>query len=93
MTENLLLGPADVPYRALGIRVRRVGGNLVLGVQGEALLLEDSAMLIYTSADGRRTVTDIAELLTAEYGIGLQEALSDVSEFLAEMGERGIIAW
>lgn len=93
MTGDLLAGPADVPYRTLGIRIRRIKGNLVLGIQDEALLLEDAAMLIYTSADGRRTVADIAGLLSAEYGIGSQEALSDVSEFLADMGARGIIAW
>lgn len=93
MTGNLFVSPTDVPYRTLGIRIRRVKGNLVLGVQDEALLLEDTAMLIYTSVDGRRTVADVASLLTAEYGIGSEEALSDVREFLADMSARGIIAW
>lgn len=93
MSGVTAVGPTDVPRRRLGIRIRRIEGNLVVGVEDRALQLSDSAELIFTSLDGRRTVADVAGLLAAEYGIEAEEALPDVVEFVTELHTKDIVSW
>lgn len=93
MSGVTAVGPTDVPRRRLGIRIRRIEGALVVGVEDRALQLSDSAELIFTSLDGRRTVADVAGLLAAEYGIEAEEALPDVVEFLTELHTKDIVSW
>jgi hypothetical protein len=82
-----------VPRRALGIKVRRVAGDLVLGIDADGMQLADVAKLIYESADGRNSVTDIAGIVAAEYGAEPAEVSGDVSEFLDELAARGVVEW
>ncbi|MFJ5631832.1 PqqD family protein [Streptomyces goshikiensis] len=82
-----------MPHRSLGIRIRRVKEGLVLGFRDEALLLSDSAEFIYRSADGHRSVADIAAEVAAEYGIDHSEALDDVTELLVDLAANGIFEW
>jgi hypothetical protein len=93
MSGVTAVGPTDVPRRCLGIRIRRIEGTLVVGVEDRALELSDSAELIFTSLDGRRTVADVAGLLAAEYGIEAEEALVDVAEFLTDLRAMDIVSW
>lgn len=88
-----VVGPTDTPRRVLGIRIRRIDGQLTVGVEDRALLLTDSAELIFMSLDGRRTVADVAGLLSAEYGVEAEEALADVAEFLGELRDQDIVSW
>ncbi|SDG83625.1 Coenzyme PQQ synthesis protein D (PqqD) [Lentzea fradiae] len=82
-----------VPRRALGVRVRLVAGNLVLGVDAEGMELADVAKLIYESADGRNSVSDIAGIVAAEYGAEPEEVGEDVTEFLDELAASGVVEW
>jgi hypothetical protein len=85
--------PCDVPRRVLGIRVRRSGEDVLLGFQDSALLLEGAAALVYTAADGARSVGEVARVLVDAYGIDEQEALADVTEFLADLTAQKVIEW
>ncbi|WST76996.1 PqqD family protein [Streptomyces sp. NBC_01136] len=93
MNDAPNIAPCDVPRRVLGIRVRRQGEDLLLGFEDNALLLEGAAVLIYMSADGTRSVGDVARVLVDEYGIDEEEALADVTEFLADLTVKKIIEW
>ncbi|MFG2531016.1 PqqD family protein [Streptomyces sp. NPDC048516] len=93
MSDTTLRSPEDVPRRALGIRIRLVKGDFMLGVEDEALHLTGPARLIYAALDGRRGVADVARLVADEYGIDEQEALADVRDFLDDLTDRGIIEW
>ncbi|KQY55338.1 hypothetical protein ASD11_17500 [Aeromicrobium sp. Root495] len=86
-------GPQDVPRRVLGIKIRKVSGDLVIGVADQALHLTDSARLLFSTLDGRRTVTDVSQALVLEYGLDETEALEDTTSFLGDLGAQGIVAW
>lgn len=87
------MAPDDVPRRVLGIRVRRSGEDVLLGYEDSALLLDGAAALVYTAADGTRSVADVARVLVDTYGIDPREALDDVTEFLADLTARKVIEW
>lgn len=91
MNERGEIEPGDVPRRVLGLRIRRVNGDLMLGIRQEALLLTDSAEVIFTAVDGRRTVDEVAGVLAADYGIEHDQALLDVCEFLTELRSQDLI--
>lgn len=93
MNDAPAIAPFDVPRRVLGIRVRRSGEDLLLGFEDNALLLDGSAVLIYTAVDGTRSVGDVARVLVDEYGIDEEEALADVTEFLAGLTVKKVIEW
>jgi hypothetical protein len=82
-----------VPRRALGVRVRRVSGDLLLGVDEDSLELTDVAKLIYESADGRNRVADITGIVAAAYDAEPAEVSADVSEFLDVLVDRGVVEW
>ncbi|WP_439657506.1 PqqD family peptide modification chaperone [Lentzea sp. HUAS TT2] len=82
-----------VPRRCLGVRVRRVSGDLVLGVDDDGLELADVAKLIYESADGRNRVADIADIVAAAYDADVTEVSDDVAEFLDVLVGRGVVEW
>lgn len=86
-------GPLDVPRRSLGIRVRKVEDGLMLGFRDQALLLSDSAELIYRSVDGRRTVAGVAAVVAATYGVDEAEALTDVTQFLVDLADNRVFTW
>ncbi|GAB2719129.1 PqqD family protein [Streptomyces bullii] len=93
MSDAELRNPNAVPVRALGIRIRRVNGDFLIGQEDRALLLTDVAGLIFASLDGRRSVSDVAHLVALEYAVDAEEALHDVREFLDDLTDKGIVAW
>ncbi|OLF19622.1 PqqD family protein [Actinophytocola xanthii] len=82
-----------VPRRVLGVRVRRVSGDLVIGIDTDALELTDVARLIYESADGRNRVADIVDIVAAAYDADPAEVSVDVREFLDDLAGRGVVEW
>ncbi|MEV1081983.1 PqqD family protein [Streptomyces sp. NPDC050211] len=93
MTSTIRCRPEAVPRRSLGVRVRRVKGDFLIGVEDKALLLSGPAQLIYSSLDGARTVSEVSQLIAEEYGVGEEEALGDVREFLDDLAGRGLVEW
>ena len=82
-----------VPRRTLGIRIRRVRGDFLLGDADRTMLLSGPAQFLFSSLDARRSVADVARLLAAEYGIDEEEALADTTDFLEDLVSRGIVEW
>lgn len=80
-----------VPKRNLTARVRRFRGTLVVAGLEDAFELTDSAEFIFRAVDGVRTIAQIGELVAAEYGVSLAEAVVDVSELINELVEHQIM--
>jgi hypothetical protein len=77
----------------LGTRIRKVKDGFYIGVEDRALHLTGPAEIIFASLDGRRSVADVAQLVTIEYDINQEEALADAYEFLSDLADRGIVEW
>ncbi|MCP9213328.1 PqqD family protein [Streptomyces cucumeris] len=83
----------SVPRRVLGIRIRRMKDDFLVGDEARALLVEDSAAFIFASLDGRRSTLQVARLVAQEYGVDEEQALADVVEFLVGLADQGIVEW
>jgi hypothetical protein len=83
----------EVPRRALGIPIRRVGGKLMVRIEDDAMEFDDVGTLIFASTDGRNRVTDIVRIVATAYECEPAEVYSDVVEFLDELTAGGIVEW
>lgn len=66
---------------------------IVLPREGEVLVLNQVGSTIWQLVDGRRREEEIAEALCEVYAVTLEEALRDVRQFLAELGEKRVVVW
>jgi hypothetical protein len=83
----------DIPVRALDVRARRIDGHVHVARDPRAVELSDVAGAIWRLADGKRTVDDIAEALSAEYDVGREDAHADVLEFVERMASLELMHW
>lgn len=58
---------------------------------GQYFSLDDVGGRIWDLSDGSRSVTEIAELLAAEYDAPAAEIGADALELLAELGREGLV--
>ena len=72
---------------------RDIGGEVVImdedGIQ--VCLLNKTATMIWTLADGTRTVEEIAESICQRFEISIQEAVADIQEFSAQLLEARLV--
>jgi hypothetical protein len=68
-------------------------GVLVLPGQGKVKVLNTIGARIWSLIDGKRSVSDIANILTIEYEVDSHQAQLDVLRFLEELAEREIITY
>ena len=57
----------------------------------QVCLLNKTASLIWTLADGTRTMEEIAESIYQRFEVSLQEAMADVQEFGDQLLKAGLI--
>lgn len=81
------------PRRADDVVWRRgEDGVVVLNPNdGQYFSLDDVGGRIWDLCDGSRSVTEIAELLSAEYDAPADEIGTDALELLAELGREGLV--
>ena len=60
---------------------------------GQIRVLNDIGSFIWQLMDGRRTVSDLACLVCAEYEVSQQEAEDDIQLFLGPLIQDGIVCW
>jgi Coenzyme PQQ synthesis protein D (PqqD) len=58
---------------------------------GQYFSLDDVGGRIWDLSDGSRSVSEIADLLSAEYDASAAEIGSDALELLAELGREGLV--
>lgn len=82
-----------VPWVPLNVRLRRhAGRELVIGYE-HALELSETASFIWKQIDGRRSVADIARMVSAEYDVEIAVALADVRELLDQLAGHDLVTW
>jgi hypothetical protein len=72
------------------VRIRRVGGEVVVGLAGNAFSLSNTTAFIWLQVDGRRTIDQIARLVAAHYDVDPAQALVDTIEILQELRGLGL---
>ncbi len=80
--------------RAPECAFREIDGEafIVSPKTGEAHLLNPTGTFIWSKLDGEATAGRIADALAAEFDVGAQAALADVSEFLDELAGLELVA-
>ncbi len=81
------------PVVEKSVRGRQLDGEavVVLPEQGEVKVLNEVGALIWSLADGRHSVRQIAAAVAEAYEVTLDEAAADTLEFLVELQRKKII--
>lgn len=87
--QNLIPNQApDLIWRSLE------DGTVVADLEeGKVRVLNEAGAFIWHQIDGNHSVAEIAQALGLRYELSDEQALNDVSDFLAELDERGLIGW
>ena len=64
---------------------------LLLPSKGEVKVLNDVGARIWALLDGKRTLSEIIELVCAEYAVLQAQAKKDVLEFVGELAQRNLV--
>ena len=78
---------------ASGIASRQIDGEVLLvDLQRSTLqVLNPVGARLWDLIDGRRTLADLAEALSAEYAVGLEQARADVQTFCEDLLHRNVL--
>lgn len=87
------LTEASRPFLPRGVRLHqdRVRGNWVLLAPERALKLDPIGQAILAEVDGKRSLAEIAALLSERYGAPLEQVGKDTTAFLAALMERRML--
>jgi len=86
-------GLDEVPSRRLDARARRIRGALTVAGPENAFELSETAELIFRSANGKRTVSEIGAIVAERYDVDAGTAAADALELLAQLEREGAIEW
>ena len=87
------MSSAEAPKRAVGVRVRKIHGELYLASGADAWRLSDVGASIWELADGSRSVEEITAAITDEYSVDAASALADTREFVDELIDKQLMVW
>jgi hypothetical protein len=84
-----------VPIKSSSAAYQIIDGEAVIIVPSEQMVnvLNPVGSRIWDLADGRKTVGEIAELLTREFDVPYETALKDVIEFTGDLAEKNVIGF
>lgn len=74
-------------------RVMNDGAVLVSPEIGKVRVLNEIGATIWQLIDGKKNVEGIAELLANEYEVSLEQVRSDLTTFISDLTERGLLVW
>jgi hypothetical protein len=81
------------PKRAVDARVRKVGGEVLVGGNTDVYKLTEVAADIWSLADGTRSVSEIATAITERYDVPGATALRDVQALVNELEQAQLMTW
>ncbi|MFI0796864.1 PqqD family protein [Micromonospora rubida] len=85
------ISPETVVLPRFDVRVRRVEGSFLVGFAQATYSLSESGAFLWYRIDGRRTVSQLAELLAVEYDVDRATALADTVEVVTEWHSADLI--
>lgn len=65
---------------------------IMLPLQGQVKVVNETGALIWSCIDGQRNVVQIATLLHQAYQVQIEQAQTDVLEFLRDLESRNILS-
>jgi hypothetical protein len=87
LNEGLILKPrADVRFRVIGDE-----GVVVLQEEAEVIALNEVGASIFSLLDARRSLGEVLEALLDEYDVDRESLASDLSTFVSELRDVGIV--
>ncbi len=89
--ENLRV----VPVQAEGLTVRQVGNEaIILTEEGEELhTLDETGTFVWKAIDGKKSLSQILDLICAEYEVAHDRARVDLFVFVEALKGKGIISF
>ncbi len=80
----------EIPIKSPTTASQIIDGEAVIIVPSEQMVnvLNSVGCRIWDLADGRRSVAEIAEILTREFEVSYETALKDVIEFTRDLAEK-----
>jgi hypothetical protein len=84
----------DVPVHSQGVLSRLVEGEMVLvhPAQGKVRVLNRVGTRLWELADGRRSVEEMASIVSDEYGVEIDRARVDALAFCTDLADRGVLS-
>jgi hypothetical protein len=81
------------PTRNPQLAWREIEGEIVIISPEDSQVheLNETAALVWKSADGAQSVDEIAAGMTAQYEVSLDRALADVAELIAQLREKQLL--
>ncbi len=76
----------DLPFRVVDEEV-----VIVSPPKGEVTVLNETAAKIWQLLDGKRTLKQIADILTAEFEVKREKAYSDCLDFIKKLEQKGFV--
>jgi len=76
----------DLPFRVVDEEVVIVSPN-----KGEVTVLNETAAKIWQLLDGKRTLKQIADILTDEFEVEREKAYADCLNLLKELEQKGFV--
>jgi hypothetical protein len=81
------------PKWAADVRVRKVGGEVLVTAYDDVFVLTDVSADIWNLADGTRSVAEIAAAITDRYDAPAETVQKDVERFVHELAEAQLLVW
>ena len=83
-----------IPKRNSDAAFRVIDGEamVVLPEKGEVKVLNNVGSRIWELMDGSATIEEISKIICMEYEVEEKNAISDVMDFLKELGDNGMLA-
>lgn len=81
------------PQRNLGTYTRRSGQTILIETYHDGYEVNDTGARVWSMVGGGSSLTEIADTITAEYEVDLDDARAAVTAFLTELVEREFVTW
>lgn len=92
MTKNLEKIPVTLESQAC--RELEEGSMLLVDCKSsDYRLLNSTGSFLWKQIDGKRSLADLAQLLTEEFEVSMEQALKDSETFLNVMEEKKAVSW
>jgi len=84
-----------VPVQAEGLTVRQIGNEtIILTEEGEELhTLDETGTFVWAAIDGKKTMSQILDLICVEYEVGHDRARDDLFVFVETLKGKGLISF
>ena len=81
------------PRRLFNLPWRQLEGRVVLvhPQAGKVHELNPTASFLWERADGKTTISELAQALTQEFQVSREQALTDTTDFVSQLHDQGVV--